>query len=217
MGGAKTRRLLRSSPREAPVAFQLFGSEPEVLGEAARRLAGEGAAWLDLNVGCPVKKFIRNCAGSALLRDLPRAAAIVRAIRAGLPGDRLGQDADGLGRELDRRARVRAHRRRRGRGAALRARPHARPAVHGPRPARDHPRGGRGGARHAGARERRRRDTAGRLRDAARHGRGGRDDRTRRDGEPLDLRAGALAGALGRGASPEPPRSGSRPSSATRA
>jgi len=86
LGGAKTWRLLRSSPREAPVAFQLFGSEPEVLGEAARRLAGEGAAWIDLNVGCPVKKFIRNCAGSALLRDLPRAAAIVRALRAGFPG-----------------------------------------------------------------------------------------------------------------------------------
>jgi nifR3 family TIM-barrel protein len=86
LGGPKTWRLLRTSPREAPVAFQLFGSEPEVLGEAARRLAGEGAAWLDLNVGCPVKKFIRNCAGSALLRDLPRAGAIVRAIRAGFPG-----------------------------------------------------------------------------------------------------------------------------------
>ena len=86
MGGPKTRRLLRSSPREAPVAFQLFGSDPAVLGEAARLLAGEGAAWLDFNVGCPVKKFIRNCAGSALLRDLPRAAAIVRAIRAGFAG-----------------------------------------------------------------------------------------------------------------------------------
>jgi tRNA-dihydrouridine synthase B len=86
VGGAKTWRLLRTSPREAPVAFQLFGSDPEVLGEAARRLADEGAAWIDLNVGCPVKKFIRNCAGSALLRDLPRAAAIVRAIRAGFHG-----------------------------------------------------------------------------------------------------------------------------------
>jgi nifR3 family TIM-barrel protein len=86
LGGAKTRRLLRTSPREAPVAFQLFGAEAAVLGEAARRLADEGAVWIDLNVGCPVKKFIRNQAGSALLRDLPRAAAIVRAIRAGFPG-----------------------------------------------------------------------------------------------------------------------------------
>ena len=44
MGGPKTRRLLRSSPREAPVAFQLFGSEPAVLGEAARLLAEDVAA-----------------------------------------------------------------------------------------------------------------------------------------------------------------------------
>jgi nifR3 family TIM-barrel protein len=86
LGGAKTRRLLRSSPRESPCAFQLFGSEPEILGEACKRLEGEGAVWIDLNVGCPVKKFIRNCAGSALLRDLPRAAQIVRAMRRGFGG-----------------------------------------------------------------------------------------------------------------------------------
>jgi nifR3 family TIM-barrel protein len=85
-GGRRSWRLLRSSPREAPVAFQLFGSEPEVLGEACRQLADQGAAWIDLNCGCPVKKFIRNCAGSALLRDLPRAAALVRAMRRSFPG-----------------------------------------------------------------------------------------------------------------------------------
>lgn len=86
MGGAKTRSLLDTAPREAPVAFQLFGAEPEILGEAVRALAGEGASWIDFNVGCPVKKFIRNGAGSALLRDLPRAAAIVRAIRSNFAG-----------------------------------------------------------------------------------------------------------------------------------
>jgi nifR3 family TIM-barrel protein len=86
MGGPKTRRLLRTSPRETPCAFQLFGSEPEILGEACRQLEADGAVWIDLNVGCPVKKFIRNCAGSALLRDLPRAAAIVRAMRRGFSG-----------------------------------------------------------------------------------------------------------------------------------
>jgi len=85
-GGRKTWRLLETSPREAPVAFQLFGAEPEVLGEASRRLAGAGAVWLDLNAGCPVKKFIRTGAGSALLRDLPRAAAVLRAMRRAFPG-----------------------------------------------------------------------------------------------------------------------------------
>jgi len=85
-GGRKTWSLLETSPREAPIAFQLFGGEPEVLGEACRRLADKGAVWIDLNVGCPVKKFIRNGAGSALLCDLPRAAAAIRAMRRGFPG-----------------------------------------------------------------------------------------------------------------------------------
>jgi len=86
MGGRKTRRLLATSPREAPVAFQLFGSEPAVLAEACRILADDGVEWIDLNVGCPVKKFIRNCAGSSLLRDLPRASRIVSAMRRSFSG-----------------------------------------------------------------------------------------------------------------------------------
>ena len=101
MGGAKTRRLLNSSPRETPCAFQLFGSDPEILAEACRQLEGDGAAWIDLNVGCPVKKFIRNGAGSALLRDLSRAGAIVAAMRRSFSGTlsvkmRSGWDDDDL-------------------------------------------------------------------------------------------------------------------------
>ncbi len=85
-GGRKTWSLLETSPREAPVAFQLFGAEPDTLGEACRRLADTGAVWIDLNVGCPVKKFIKNGAGSALLCDLPRAAAVIRAMRRAFQG-----------------------------------------------------------------------------------------------------------------------------------
>ena len=85
-GGRKTWRMLETSPREAPVAFQLFGSDPGLLAEASRKLEDTGVEWLDLNVGCPVKKFIKNGAGSALLRDLPRAAAIVRAMRRSFSG-----------------------------------------------------------------------------------------------------------------------------------
>jgi nifR3 family TIM-barrel protein len=101
MGGGKTWRLLRTSPRENPCAFQLFGNDPDVLGEACARLADEGAVWIDLNVGCPVKKFIRNGAGSALLRDLPRAGAIVRSMRKRFAGTlsvkmRTGWDAHSL-------------------------------------------------------------------------------------------------------------------------
>jgi nifR3 family TIM-barrel protein len=101
MGGAKTWRLLQTSPREDPCAFQLFGNDPDVLGEACARLADEGTVWIDLNVGCPVKKFIRNGAGSALLRDLPRAGVIVRTMRKRFPGTlsvkmRTGWDAHSL-------------------------------------------------------------------------------------------------------------------------
>jgi len=101
MGGHKTRRLLDTSPREAPVAFQLFGSDPEILGEACRRLEDDGAAWIDLNCGCPVKKFIRNQAGSALMCDPSRAGKIVAAMRRHFTGTlsvkmRTGWDADSI-------------------------------------------------------------------------------------------------------------------------
>ena len=101
MGGRKTWRLLETSPREAPCAFQLFGAETEILGEACRRHEGSGAVWIDLNVGCPVKKFIRGRAGSALLCDLPRAAAIVRSMRKSFGGTlsvkmRSGWDDDSI-------------------------------------------------------------------------------------------------------------------------
>jgi nifR3 family TIM-barrel protein len=86
MGGRKTRRLLETSPREAPVAFQLFGAEPEVLASACRILEDDGVEWIDLNAGCPMKKLIRNGAGASLLRDLPRARRIVAAMRKSFSG-----------------------------------------------------------------------------------------------------------------------------------
>ena len=101
MGGRRTWRMLRTSPRDAPVAFQLFGSDPEILGEACRRLEGEGVEWIDLNAGCPVKKFIQKSAGSALLCDPRRAAAILRAMRRSFSGTlsvkmRSGWDSDSI-------------------------------------------------------------------------------------------------------------------------
>jgi nifR3 family TIM-barrel protein len=98
--GAKSWRLVESSPREEPLAYQIFGADPAILGEATRLLAERGARWVDLNLGCPVKKFIKNGAGSALLRDPPRVAPLVAAMRRGLPGGaisvklRTGWDAE---------------------------------------------------------------------------------------------------------------------------
>ena len=79
-GNRRTLPLLRLDPTERPVAFQLFGNDPETLGRAARILTAYEPDLIDLNFGCPVPKVVRNGAGAALLRDLPRAAAIVRAV-----------------------------------------------------------------------------------------------------------------------------------------
>src|SRR3954462_15441756 len=78
---ARTVKYLRHDPEvERPYSLQIFGGEPEVMAQAA--LVGKqwGAQIIDINMGCPVKKVVRNGAGSALLCDPPRAADIVRRI-----------------------------------------------------------------------------------------------------------------------------------------
>ncbi len=62
---------------EFPMAVQLAGCEPEVIAEAARINVGRGAAIIDLNFGCPVKKVVNNFSGSALMRDEKLAAEIM--------------------------------------------------------------------------------------------------------------------------------------------
>ena len=78
----ETRQSLQKSlwdPSEQPVSLQLAGCEPEVMAEAAKLNEQRGAAIIDINMGCPVKKVVNGDAGSALMRDLPLAAAIVEA------------------------------------------------------------------------------------------------------------------------------------------
>jgi tRNA-dihydrouridine synthase B len=67
---------------KTPQFIQLFGSEPEPLAEAAKYIENETAySGIDINMGCPVPKVVRRGAGSALLKDPGRAAAIVRALK----------------------------------------------------------------------------------------------------------------------------------------
>jgi tRNA-dihydrouridine synthase B len=66
-------------PIENPVSMQLAGCEPGVMAEAAKLNEDRGAAIIDINMGCPVKKVVNGDAGSALMRDLPLAAAIIEA------------------------------------------------------------------------------------------------------------------------------------------
>ena len=79
--GVKTLELLRSSAEDRPLGIQLFGDTPGSLAEAARMVAGYGDL-LDINMGCPVRKVVGTGAGSALLREPLKIAAIIRAVRA---------------------------------------------------------------------------------------------------------------------------------------
>jgi tRNA-dihydrouridine synthase B len=76
----ETLRMTAPCPEEAPFAVQLAGCEPEVMAEAARINQDRGAALIDINMGCPVKKVVNGQAGSALMRDEDHAARIVEAV-----------------------------------------------------------------------------------------------------------------------------------------
>jgi tRNA-dihydrouridine synthase B len=78
----ETRQSLQKAlwdPAEEPVSVQLAGCEPDVMAEAARLNEQRGAAIIDINMGCPVRKVVNGDAGSALMRDLPLAAALIGA------------------------------------------------------------------------------------------------------------------------------------------
>src|SRR6187397_3332452 len=78
----ETRQSLQKAtwdPAEEPVSLQLAGCAPFEMGEAAKLNEQRGAAIIDINMGCPVKKVVNGDAGSALMRDLPLAAAIIEA------------------------------------------------------------------------------------------------------------------------------------------
>ncbi|WP_213981806.1 tRNA dihydrouridine synthase DusB [Sphingomonas sp. dw_22] len=78
----ETRQSLQKAawdPIEEPVSMQLVGCTPYEMGEAAKLNEDRGAAIIDINMGCPVRKVTNGDAGSALMRDLKHAAAIVDA------------------------------------------------------------------------------------------------------------------------------------------
>ncbi len=80
-GMKKTQHYLNFHPDDRPVGVQIFGSDPAILAEAARIITDLGADLLDINMGCPVKKVVKTGAGAALMKDPPRIAAILKAVR----------------------------------------------------------------------------------------------------------------------------------------
>jgi len=78
----ETRQSLQKAawdPVEEPVSMQLVGCTPHEMAEAAKLSEAKGAAIIDINMGCPVRKVTSGDAGSALMRDLPLAASLIEA------------------------------------------------------------------------------------------------------------------------------------------
>ncbi|OYW46464.1 MAG: tRNA dihydrouridine synthase DusB [Sphingomonadales bacterium 32-68-7] len=78
----ETRQSLQKAAwdlREEPISMQLAGCSPTEMAEAAKLNEQRGAAIIDINMGCPVKKVVNGDAGSALMRDLPLAASLIAA------------------------------------------------------------------------------------------------------------------------------------------
>jgi nifR3 family TIM-barrel protein len=78
----KAKRYLHFYEDEHPISAQLFGSDPQVMADAARIVEDLGFDLVDLNLGCPAKKVVKCNGGSGLLRDLPRIRSIFEAVRA---------------------------------------------------------------------------------------------------------------------------------------
>ncbi len=77
-GSAATEALMRLSPTETPSCVQLFGSDPRDFAVAAQKMVCD---IIDINMGCPMPKIVKNGDGAALLKNPERAGDIVRAIR----------------------------------------------------------------------------------------------------------------------------------------
>jgi len=77
----KTDSLTRFAEAERPISIQIFGSDSARMAESAKMVEDMGADVLDINVGCPVKKVVKQGGGSNLLRDLPLLRKILKAVR----------------------------------------------------------------------------------------------------------------------------------------
>ncbi|MGD0464242.1 MAG: tRNA-dihydrouridine synthase [Tepidisphaeraceae bacterium] len=84
-GGEGLRKSIDINDEDHPIAGQIIGSEPDTMSQAAAIIAGAGYDVIDLNFACPVKKIKNKARGGHMLLDVPRALAVMRAVR-----DRLG-------------------------------------------------------------------------------------------------------------------------------
>lgn len=75
-----TESLLAIDPKEMPVSLQLFGSDPKIVSEMAKQIEDRPFSILDINMGCPVPKIVKNGEGSALMKQPKRVYELVNAV-----------------------------------------------------------------------------------------------------------------------------------------
>lgn len=79
-----TEELLTIDPRENPVSLQLFGSDPDIMGEIAKQIEERPFDILDINMGCPVPKVVNNGDGSALMKNPVLAGKIIEKVASAI-------------------------------------------------------------------------------------------------------------------------------------
>ena len=79
-----TEELMQIDPREKPVSLQLFGRDPKIMAEMAKRIEERPFDILDINMGCPVPKVVNNGEGSALMKEPKLAGEIISSIASAI-------------------------------------------------------------------------------------------------------------------------------------
>src|SRR5205809_292677 len=87
-GGVGLRKSIDINDEDHPTAGQIIGSEPATMARAAQLLHQAGYDVIDLNFACPVKKIKNKARGGHMLRDVPRALSVLRAVREAIPAER---------------------------------------------------------------------------------------------------------------------------------
>ena len=88
-GNRKSEPLMATDPKEIPVAIQIFGSDPEIMGQMAAKVNDGRFQMIDINMGCPAKSAIKS-GGSALIRNPQLAAEAIAAADAINDTDMIG-------------------------------------------------------------------------------------------------------------------------------
>jgi len=78
---AKTERIMKIDEEERPVALQIFGSDAEIMGLVTQKLNSHNHDILDINMGCPAPKIVKNGDGSALMKSPEKVASIIKAVK----------------------------------------------------------------------------------------------------------------------------------------